>query len=184
MKTQCNRVRDNLDRLLDGDLPDAERTELTAHLEVCPECRKELNDQQQAAMELAELPSLTCPDHVVRQIEENTAIPNPGISLADRLRGLVDSLRWRPLAAALPIVVVILLVALLNPTKKAPDSPTHSEEEVQKAKKQASWTLSYVAQTINNAQDKTVEELVRESLRSMIRTRLRDAVQKTEGDNS
>ena len=184
MKTQCNRVRANLDRLLDGDLPDAEQAELAAHLDACPECREELNRERQAVMTMAELPNLTCPDHVIRRVEETTSIQNPEPSLADRLRDLFTSLRWKPLSAALPIIVAVILVALLYPTKKTPESSAYSEEEVQIAKKQAAWTLSYVAQTINNAQEKTVEELVRESLRSMIRTRLRDAVQKTEGDQS
>jgi anti-sigma factor RsiW len=184
MKTPCNEVRANLDRLLDGDLPDADQAKLAAHLEACPECREELHRERQAMTAMAELPRLTCPDEVTRRIEETVAIEERQPSLAERLRGLGDTLRWRPLAAALPVAVAVLLAVLLYPTKPTPDSAAYSEEEIQKAEKQATWTLSFVAQTINNAQDKTVEDLVRESLRSMVRTRLRDAVQKTEGDQS
>jgi anti-sigma factor RsiW len=184
MKTPCNEVRANLDRLLDGDLPDPEQAKLASHLEACPECREELHRERQAMKALAELRHLACPDHVTRRIEEAVAVEERQPSMAERLRSLADRLRWRPLAAALPIAAVVLLAVLLRPTSPSQDPAAYSAEEIQKAQKQATWTLSFVAQTINTAQEKTVEQLVRESLRSMIRTRLRDAVQKTEGDQS
>jgi len=184
MKTQCNEVRANLDRLLDGDLSDPEQARLAAHLETCPECREELHRERQAMTAMAEMPLLSCPDHVVRRVEEAVASHDRAPSLAERLRGFINSLRWKPLAAASPIVAMVLLFLILKPTGNAPDSASYTEEEIQTAKKQASWTLSFVAQKINNAQEKTVEELVKENLRSMVRTRLRDAVQRTEGEQS
>jgi anti-sigma factor (TIGR02949 family) len=184
MRTQCSEVRANLDRFLDGDLPDPERARFAAHIEACPECREELQSERQAMEAIEGLPRLTCPDHVIRRLEKTVAVQDRGPSFAERFGDLIKGLRWRPLAAALPIAAAALLLVLLRPGENTPGSAPYSDEEIRKAEKQATWTLTFVAQTINSAQEKTVEELVRESLRSMIRTRLRDAVQRTEGDQS
>jgi anti-sigma factor (TIGR02949 family) len=181
MKTHCDEIRANLGQFLDGDLSGQVRERFAAHLEGCAECREELRRERQVEEAVAELPRVACPDRVLQRISEATAGQEDKTSLARRFRLLIDATRRRPLPIGLTLVGALVLVMLLTPRQETIEPTQFSEDEIQTASKQATWTLTYVAQTINKAQDKTMEELLKESLRSMIRTRLKDAVQENKG---
>lgn len=185
MKEQCNRVRDKLYRFLDGDLPDEESKEVEEHLKICPGCLNELERGQELDARIKDLPQLQCPDRVVRGIEETTLSSEQESRLLERLRGWFEATRWKP-AAAIAVVTAVIVAAVLYPTGQTddPSRGTYSADEIEKARKQATWTLTYVAQTIEGAKENAVEDLVRRELPRLIRGRLREATRTDNGGES
>ncbi|MCK4303647.1 MAG: zf-HC2 domain-containing protein, partial [Candidatus Eisenbacteria sp.] len=71
MKSQCDKIRSELDRFLDEDLPNRDRLRVAEHLKNCPDCRAELERERQLMDAMAELPRLRCPERVIQQIERD-----------------------------------------------------------------------------------------------------------------
>jgi anti-sigma factor RsiW len=114
----CEQIRQNLLAYLDGEMSDAERAQIEAHLATCPGCAAELERMQALRMNLfdavpAGLEHLRLPRDAEAQIRERLRRARRGRrGLLDGLAGL---LRPRPglIKAAIPLLVVVLLVSTL-----------------------------------------------------------------------
>lgn len=62
--TTCDRIRDLLGQLLDGELPDDDRRDLEAHVAECADCRELQQAMQQVADVLPRLADLEPPPHL------------------------------------------------------------------------------------------------------------------------
>ena len=94
MESQCDYVCERLSAWLDGELTEAERAAVAAHLEACSGCRREL--AQLSALDAA-LESLSAPVPPLVAERVLARIGRP------RRRG------WRSLALAASLIMVIVL---------------------------------------------------------------------------
>jgi len=65
---RCDRAKEALSALLDGELTAAEADEVRAHLEGCPACRAELDALRRLVAEVKTLPPVSAPRDLQRKI--------------------------------------------------------------------------------------------------------------------
>lgn len=177
----CNEIRSQLDRYLDEDLTADERFGIEKHLDVCPDCRTVARSDSDLAKAIAELPDISCPDSVVRRIEEATVgRPAPTRSIG-RLREFLTPHRWGvALPAVLASTIVILFLVTNRPERTAEIPP--STTGTQLAEKQARWALSYVVQKIEEDGRQRTGEFVQHDLPVVIRDCLNKAIPDLRGE--
>ncbi|MCF8093533.1 MAG: zf-HC2 domain-containing protein [Desulfotignum sp.] len=90
---RCNDILKRLDAWVDRELPPGETRALEAHLAHCPACRKEALAQVHLARALDELPPLTAPRKLSRQIRQAIHALTDPPNLAQWWRHL--TLAWR-----------------------------------------------------------------------------------------
>lgn len=78
----CERIRQRLDALVDGELPAAEVEWMTAHLGACPACRQALAARRQIAAALDRLPSISAPGDFARRTRRKfrAGVERPGMA--------------------------------------------------------------------------------------------------------
>lgn len=63
----CQDIRNQLDALVDGELPASKAERINRHLNACPTCRRHASELRQMAAALDRLPSLMAPSAFFRQ---------------------------------------------------------------------------------------------------------------------
>jgi hypothetical protein len=119
----CEIYQEQISRMIDGDLPEAERTELLVHLEQCAHCRSAYAAFSVISSQLAEpdTPSVDLSPEIMAQIRQETAPKT-----AKPPRRCFSPLRFAGLAAGL---VLILFAASRLPIWNAPDFGTAEPQE-------------------------------------------------------
>ncbi|MCU0722199.1 MAG: zf-HC2 domain-containing protein [Planctomycetes bacterium] len=78
----CKSLRERISDYLDGQLPDAERRELAAHLDACQACRAEVEAFQKTVDLVRDLPLTPAPEGLADRIFERTLHLAPGAAAA------------------------------------------------------------------------------------------------------
>lgn len=123
----CRSCRDALTARLDGELAEDERKSVEAHLSKCPDCRKECDSLLFAfnLTERVESIPLTQGIWVRIQSELSSMDSSRNGGFGDYLRTLLVPY-WRPFAAAMGAVVVVILLFVSFPSSKT--DPALEEE--------------------------------------------------------
>ncbi len=116
----CEKAQENLSAHLDGELGDAEEKALKAHIEECPKCRSELESLRLTVKLLQSLPRAHAPATFKQRILESAEHSRPVF----RFRKVVPLLT----AAAL-VLVSLVAVFMLRPTRQLPDATTPMAEK-------------------------------------------------------
>jgi hypothetical protein len=176
MRSECRNFRPLFDPLLDGDLSDQERSGLQRHLEKCAECRSALQKEEEIIAMFENLPELRCPEDVLQKVEE--AIPDrekPAAPIRrERSRFHILGRQLVPLGLA-AAAVLLILIRILPTRREEPIQITYSNEEVQRARTEALWSLVFVAEVINGVEKDVVEGVLLERLPSTLRKGFQNA---------
>lgn len=101
----CESIRELLGPYLDGELPDEQRSQLEQHIQNCPGCTAEMEEQRILHGQLDQLgdrPAVKAPPDLWAAIEQHLdAAPNTG------LKRSIFSLFRKPIAAAASIAILI-----------------------------------------------------------------------------
>lgn len=120
MTMDYEQTRARLGELLDGELDDATREVVQAHVVQCATCRRELESLRSVTAQLASPPDVQVPPELWAAVEAQL----------DRARPLVSnrflSLRWRPLASAAMVVLAVGLTWLLVSSLTPPTAHAHT----------------------------------------------------------
>ncbi len=109
MSTECQKHRERFSEYLDGELGEAERAALEAHLEDCALCRAELDMWQRTVRAVSELPFRNAPEGFAGRVFERVR----GQRIVPGRRKLV--VLWtRVLPVAAMFLVVVGLTLMLN----------------------------------------------------------------------
>jgi len=163
----CERARERIHQVLDGDLMAAEsRQRLAAHLAGCPGCRQadaELRALQQA---LRSIPAVPLPGAALDEVRARTTWQRAG---HDRWRD------WRAAAAA----VVLALAIYGSGTAVGPAvEPGPTDEEVALATEQARMVLGLTGRALRGATETALNEVLADEVSPALQripTRLREA---------
>ncbi len=126
MKEECHRLRKMFSGLLDGELGDADRAALEAHLKACDACREELALWRRTLEAVSSLPTVEAPtgfaDRVAARIERGGAA-GPGKIIKFWSKVL-------PVAAMFVLVSGLTLLAVRNGLfeRSAPGAPRERPE--------------------------------------------------------
>lgn len=189
MNQQCRKTRSLFGPYLDRDLGPKAIHRMDRHLEACPDCRNELQAEQQVADAFSALPELSCPQRVDQRILDRLAEEPRKPRLFDRLGQLLGSPGWKTVTACAAALVVVLLFLPV-----APQSPVGTEmalinggdgqishEEAYQARQRAKTSLAFVAQLIQDTEKKTVTDILTSKLPKAIRNSLQRVVPVTTG---
>ena len=173
MNSQCQNIRSLFDRFLDGDLQDSDASRLKKHLEECPACSSELQKDHDIITMFELLPELSCPEHVLRNIEAATLDQERAGFSIGRLKTAFSSFvfsRWRLVTVGAALAIVILMIARYPVTRESEPLPVeYSQEEAHRARKTAKWSVVYATEKLGTAGKKVIGETMRTQLPSTIK---------------
>ena len=106
MNTECNRVRDLIQRRLDGDrLAESEQAMLTTHLAGCDECRGFAVDLERITSLVEHLPLERAPRSFVASVMQHVPVRQVEPAAQAAWRGRIGQ-SWAPLAGLLGLLVL------------------------------------------------------------------------------
>lgn len=177
MNVPCHEFREMFDLSLDGGLSRKKRARLREHLKTCPACRVALEAEQEVTQILSDLPQFPCDDGVVSRIEELTIGHRKKSSRITKIFATDISVRWQILSVGFAATAIILLFTL-HPILEQKDleTPQFTQEEVVQAKKQAKWSLAYLANKVSETEKEIVENVLLKDLPKMVRKSIKNAV--------
>jgi hypothetical protein len=139
--TNCHDVREQLSPLMDGQLSEADRTAIEAHLDVCESCQGLRQDLQRLKRAAASLGPIAPPDHVWLQVAGQVHMePRSSAAVPPSGRQRAAFGQWVGLAAALVLVTVGAYYFLR--TTPPPEAPGNA---------QASGTVEAIAEELSLA---------------------------------
>jgi len=161
----CDSFTEKLIDYLDGDVSDVTKAEMQDHLQVCTDCRHELEIQLSVKAQMAHMPFLECPDtvttNVLKRIKMNRKQSSmPQSDLLDSIVNLYRGFPWRARYAAVAIVLFLGLI-LLYPVSQTnwSEQCTYSEAEIQQAREDISLALGYVCHYATMTDDLVKEKV-------------------------
>jgi predicted anti-sigma-YlaC factor YlaD len=176
MNAPCEDIRTLFESFLDGGLSKRERIRVKKHLKACPACRSELEREREVVDLLSALPEVKCPEGIVQKIEEETFGREKKKSHIKRWVFGGQRLRWGTLSVGVAVVaVIILLVVQPLGDRNQTNQVQYSQEEVEKAKDEAKWSLAYLARVVSETERNVVEDVLLKDVPSTVRK----SIQKT-----
>ncbi|MCP4293130.1 MAG: hypothetical protein GY780_14995 [bacterium] len=139
-----------------GELSACERDEIALHLQTCPSCLEEFSMEMELLSVLGELPTMTCPASVSRNIMQ---------SIDDDDQRTRDGKFWWLPASALVAAALALVLLLPEATIQPEISPAspYSNGEISVATDEAKYALGQVFRVIKQNQTHALENvLIRE----------------------
>lgn len=177
MNTPCDKIQALFDRYLNKDLVGEERSKMKKHLKRCSSCQKVLSIEKELAQSLIRLPELKCSRTLLRRIQSCTICSQQKESIFEQLGFFLVFWHRRVITVGFAVAVVTLLV-LRYPAlhEEQSDSIIYTQEEILAAREQARWGLAYVANTINENEKKTIEDVFIDKLPKVVRDCIRNTV--------
>jgi anti-sigma factor RsiW len=156
-KLDCDRARETIQQILDGDLMDAAlRGALERHLEACESCREYRHEITEVHETLRSAPPLTMSDEAFEAVLDRTtrARPRRGATL---VRWGLD---WRAAAAALVLGIGIWSLW---------PAAGYSDAEVKQAALEARLALRLTARALHDTEEAAVQGVLRREISPAIR---------------
>nr|MEE4269110.1 zf-HC2 domain-containing protein [Candidatus Krumholzibacteria bacterium] len=180
--TACEAVVAELAPYCAGELDRTETAGVEDHLDICPECRAELQRERHLRAALSGLPLVACPqrvtDNILREIEA-TEIPD-GHTARRFGKNWVAISGWATAAA-----VAALLVFSGWPQGQDPRTPPqgseYSAEDIALARRQAAASLRLAAVILNQTERSTVQEVFGQALPTSLTRSIKVLVTPPEG---
>ncbi len=171
MKSRCETYQRWALERTRGELPSIKNYLLTRHLSRCDECASQVKEDAELACYFNALPRISCPEPVLQRIR--STIVNQRVKAADR-KPLFTPLR---LSLAASAIGAILLVIVLLPRRESESTiQNYSAAEVEKARKQAEWSLALTGKLIRKNEKKVIRETIIEQFPSSIRKALDESL--------
>lgn len=177
MNTPCDEIQLLFDRYLSKDLEKKERAKIKKHLRECIDCRKALSIEKEIVQSMIRLPELKCSRKLLRKIQSHTIYSQKKESIFEQFGFFIVFWHRRVITVGFAVAVITLLV-LRYPAlqEEQSDSVTYTQEEILAAREQARWSLAYVANTIDESEKKTVEDVFIDRLPKIVRDCIRNTV--------
>ena len=177
MKTnRCERIRDLIERFFDGETTKKENLEIQRHIKVCAECRKLVILNQEISDFFSTLPELKCPEELYSKILANT-VKRKGSSK----KHLIDThtlFNWKNavVGIAFSAAIVFLVIKPNIGTETYMKPVVYQEQDIEKAKKQAEWTLKLIGRKLNKSEIKAFKEVFYTNLPKTVTKSLEQSV--------
>jgi hypothetical protein len=176
--TNCHDVREQLSPLMDGQLSEADRAVIEAHLDVCEACRGLRQDLQRLERAAASLGPIAPPDHVWLQVAGQVRMePRAAGAMPQSSHPRAALGQWVGLAAALVLVTVGAYYFLrATPPPEAPGNARASgtveaiAEELSLASQhyeRAIAELEALAEADSSALDPAMTDTLRQNIRTI-----------------
>jgi len=162
MKAECGQHRERFGEYLDGEMPEADRSALQAHVAECAECRRELSLLQQTIRAVSELPERTAPVGFRERVTRSLVA---GGAQAQGRRIIVLCARALPVAAMLTLVLGLLVYVPGRTPTSGPAEARHLAMARRVPEPEAPATRAAAAEAVATAPARAFpEEEVREFL--------------------
>ena len=158
-----------------GELDQVESSLVSAHLEICCECRAELAREKFLRGTLSDLPLVTCPQRVTDGIMAEVEARPDSASPDRRARRLNPILGWAAAAAA----VVLLMTSPMVQNRNA--APEFTPEEIQSASQDAQRGLMIAIRVLNQTERSTVKEVFGQTLPESLSRSIKTIINTPEG---
>ena len=158
-----------------GELDQAEANLVSAHLEICAECRAELAREKFLRGTLSDLPLVACPQRVTENILATVGSRPESAEPKPRPRRLNPILGWAAAAAAVVLVMTSPLV------KDRPSSPEFTPQEIQTARQDAQRGLLMAVRVLNQTERSTVKEVFGQTLPESLSRSIKTIINTPEG---
>ncbi len=154
---ECERARQRIHRLLDGELTDAaERAGLDRHLEACSACREFQGEMLWLQEGLRSLPAAPLPDEALEQVWDRTVRTNKVVPFRRR------RFDWRVAAAAAVIFMVAFLGIRSWQLPRTTAGPTQAE--VARATQELRLVLSLTSDALRKSGVVAVRDVLAEEV--------------------
>lgn len=102
---KCEKLLEMISPYLDGELQEEEKEEFLAHLEQCPQCKKEVEELEQLLHDFSEIPEVELPDgfheELMAKIKDSVVVP---ISIQKK-----KNTPWRKIIAVAAVFAIVVL---------------------------------------------------------------------------
>ncbi len=177
MSNPCRDTRKLFDSLFDGDISRSDRKMVFRHLKGCASCRAEYLKERDLVRIFETLPRLSCPDRVTRSILADTVKRDEPRKRVARSRSNVMAGHWRIVFAGAAAAALILLFVFRPEMSQEPAAQVElSQTDANRAKAEATWSLAYLAKTMNRTEKKVVQDVLFKELPSTVKKSLQNAV--------
>jgi len=180
MNLQCDSIRKLFDEYINNTLPDKQKKLISDHLKICDDCRKEYNKELKIMKAMNDMPLFSCPEKVVKRIESQTYNKYAEKSILNRIYHWIFINKVRPvtigLAAVILAVVIVVPLFHVNNSSKNSVKTMYTSEEIQKAKKEAELSLSYIGHIINENRQEAVNNVLFDRFPKIIRESLKNSI--------
>ena len=175
MNRRCEDMQSLFDLYMNGGLSRKQRTILEDHLASCDECRHALAGERDIAEALRTLPLVECPDRVVERIERSL-FPMAEVHRKPSGRRR-HGFQWATVSvglAAAAVAVLMLVEPLGEKAELAQEEFT--EEQIQEARQKAKWSLSYIADVMNQKEKEVIENVFLKDLPTNVRKSIKHSI--------
>jgi len=157
MTIDCATCESRMESYVNGTLDDGNRAEMAGHVDHCEQCREVLKSEYALREALRSLPVMACPDTVLETIRKETIDAEAGLG-----KRLVSWPKWfygwRVPAAVTACLVVLLLLG--RPLMfDSQDTSVYYPGDGLEARTLAMLSLVYVAQTIQESEERAFDEV-------------------------
>lgn len=175
MNRRCEDMQSLFDLYMNGGLSRKQRTILEDHLASCDECRHALAGERDIAEALRTLPLVECPDRVVERIERSV-FPLAEVHREPTQRRW-HGFQWATVSVGLAAAAVAVFM-LLGPMGDRVDiaQEEFTEEQIQDARQKAKWSLSYIADVMNQKEKEVIENVFLKDLPTNVRKSIKHSI--------
>ena len=175
--SECREIRILIEKGLNREMSRKERRDLRRHICRCPDCLREFEKWQKVEKVLSDLPKPKCPNAVMETILSNTIGSKPKKIRRIRYRFVPGHAGWKWAGAGIALAL-ILLFTIIHPVldHKKVEEVTYSQDEVLKARQQAKWSLTYVAQMLQKSERNAIDNAIVVQLPKTVRKVVKNAV--------
>lgn len=176
MQLTCHEIRMMFEDYITDELCHSDRKDFQDHLDQCDNCRIELEKEQKIIQCLIKLPEFRCPEKVTRSILERTVLTERRkFNLS--LKNLESIINWRSASISFAVLGIIAIL-VFSPFKEntIPMQTHYTADEIQKARQQIKWSLTYTAQKLQKTENKAIEEVIIQNIPKTIRDAIKNTV--------
>ena len=177
MQLICHEIRMMFEDYIKDELRHSDRKHFRHHLDQCEDCQNEFEKEQKVIHCLTNLPQFQCPERVNRAVLEETIFQEKR-KFYSSIKNLETIFNWRIASISFAVLGIIALL-VFSPFKEEntiPVQTNYSMEEIQKARQQVKWSLTYTAQKLQKTENKAIEEVIIQNIPKTIRDAIKSTV--------
>jgi len=169
MSNTCHDMNTLMKDFFDGRLRRRAQSRLFSHLKMCTTCRDAFEKEKEIIRQIRVLPVSQCPDFVIKSIEASTILKEKFRRRKEK-EYVQWSFVWKPVTAGVFVIGLILLFTIKPSTPIQDTIPkTYTQEEIEKAREQAKYSLALVANTLKEEQEHVIKDVVFKNVSQTIR---------------
>jgi predicted anti-sigma-YlaC factor YlaD len=166
----CSEIHPLLEAYIDGDLTWRQKSRVRAHLKRCPECSRQIQEEEWIIKNIKTLPGMPFPEKIMERVNAAT-IGKQRTRKTDHFHGL---LRWQTVTVGVAMASIVLLLLFYQGENGTLESVT--PEQMAKAERQTYMSLAYVGQMLNRTNNKAVRDVLVNDLPEGIRKSIENTI--------